>query len=126
MNADPSCKRHAIFPIRYIARLADEPLQVPNQQKRRLDLISESNKKIPKATQSCQPMTRLPLMDAGEFSAANTGIVDALVPKPIPSNKRQANSCGQFWVNADPTTDPKQKMAEMKIVPLRPRRLFKG
>lgn len=76
MNADPSCKRHAIFLIWNIARLADEP------------------RKIPKATHSCHPMTKLPLMEAGEFSAANTGIVDALVPNPIPSNKRQANSCG--------------------------------
>ena len=71
-------------------------------------------------------MTKLPLMDAGEFSAANTGIVDALVPIPIPSNKRHANSCGQVWVNADPMTDMKQKMAEKNIVPLRPIRLFNG
>ena len=26
MNAEPSCRRHAIFPIWYIARLAEEPL----------------------------------------------------------------------------------------------------
>lgn len=99
---------------------------MPSQQERQLDLISFSDRKIPKATQSCQPITNEPLMDAGEFSAANTGIVDALVPIPIPSNKRQANSCGQVWVKADPMTDPKQKMAEKNIVPLRPIRLFKG
>ena len=84
--------------------------------------ILRTYKKIPKATQSCQPMTKLPLMEAGEFSAANTGIVDAFVPIPMPSNKRQTNNCGHDWVNADPMTDPKQKNAEMKIVPRRPRR----
>lgn len=126
MNADPSCNRHAIFPTWYTARLADEPLSIPSQRKRRPGIISKSNMNIPKETHSCQPMTKLPLMEAGEFSAANTGIVDALVPIPIPSNKRQANSCCHVWVNAEPMTDVKQKIAETNIVPLRPIRWFNG
>lgn len=71
-------------------------------------------------------MTRLPLMEAGEFSAAKTGMVEALAPIPTPSNKRQANSCGHDWVNADPMTDAKQKKAETNIVPRRPMRWFNG
>ena len=94
MNADPSSKRHAIFGTWYSARLAEEPLSIASQQKRQLEPITLTHKKIPKATQSCQPMTKLPLIEAGEFSAAKTGIVDALVPIPIPSNRRQAKSCG--------------------------------
>ena len=89
-------------------------------------LFSQAYKKIPKATQSCQPITKLPLMEAGEFSAANTGIVDALVPIPMPSSRRQTKSCGHVWVNAEPMTDQRQKNAEMNIVPRRPRRWFKG
>ena len=34
MNAEPSCKRHAIFPIWYIARLAEEPLWIADQCER--------------------------------------------------------------------------------------------
>ena len=94
MNADPSCKRQAFFPIWYRARLADAPLSIWSQQEQFPEHISYSDKKIPKATHSCHPMTRLPLMEAGEFSAAKTGIVDALVPNPIPSNKRHIKSCG--------------------------------
>ena len=81
---------------------------------------------IPNATHNCQPMTKLPRMVAGEFSAANTGIVDALLPIPTPSKRRQANSCGQVCVNAEPNTAAKQKKAETKIVPRRPTRKFKG
>ena len=82
--------------------------------------------KIPNATHNCQPMTRLPRILAGEFSAANTGIVDALLPIPTPSRRRHTNSCGQFWVKAEPSTAAKQKKAETKIVPRRPTRKFKG
>jgi hypothetical protein len=31
------------------------------------------------------------------------------------------NSCGHFCENADPRTDHRQKFAEMKMVPLRPK-----
>lgn len=85
-----------------------------------------TNMKIPKATHSCQPMTSPPRMDAGEFSAAKTGIVDALVPIPIPSSRRQANSCGHVWVKAEPMTDRQQNIAEKKMVPRRPKRWFNG
>ena len=35
--------------------------------------------KIPKATHNCQPITKLPLIEAGAFSAAKTGIVDLIM-----------------------------------------------
>lgn len=65
-------------------------------------------------------------MDAGEFSAAKTGMVDAFAPIPIPSRRRQANSCGHDCVNPEPITDSKQKIAEKNIVPRRPMRWFSG
>ena len=34
MNAEPSCNRHAIFPIWYIAKLAEEPLRAADQWER--------------------------------------------------------------------------------------------
>ena len=65
-------------------------------------------------------------MVAGEFSAANTGIVDALEPIPIPSSRRHANNWGHVCVKAEPMTETKQKMADTNIVPRRPMRWFNG
>lgn len=79
-----------------------------------------THRKMPNATQSCQLMTKLPRKKAGEFSAANTGTVDALLPIPIPSRQRQKKSWTQFFVNAAPITEAKQNTAEKNIVPLRP------
>ena len=98
MNAEPSCKRQAILPVWYNARFAEKPLCIRTSA---IDLQQTckksypmTNMNIPKATHSCQPMTSPPRMDAGEFSAANTGIVDAFVPIPTPSSNLQANNCG--------------------------------
>lgn len=71
-------------------------------------------------------MTKLPLIDAGAFSAARSGTVEAFAPIPIPNKSRQTNSCCQFLVMADPIADIKQNIAAKKIVPRRPRRAFKG
>lgn len=71
-------------------------------------------------------MTKLPLIDAGAFSAARTGIVEAFAPIPIPNKSRQTKSCFQFLVKADPMADVKQNMAATNIVPRRPRRAFRG
>lgn len=78
------------------------------------------------ATQSCQVMVKAPLIEVGEHSAAKTAVVEALIPIPAPRRRRQASSCCQFCVNAEPRTEPKEKIAETKIVPRRPTRLFRG
>jgi hypothetical protein len=77
-------------------------------------------------TQSCQLITRPPRILAGVFSAAYTGTVEALGPIPNPRRNRQMKSWYQFWVVADPMTDNVQKMPQKKMVPRRPKMLFKG
>ena len=62
-------------------------------------------------------MVKAPRMDAGLFSAAKMGTVDALIPIPIPRSSLVARSCSQFWVTAPPMGVIKQNIAEMKIVP---------
>lgn len=121
MHADPSCKRQAIGPTWCKAKFAVEPLWPQCRQYLYDHLLCCAHIKIPNATHNCQPMTKVPLTVAGEFSAANTGTVLALVPIPIPNKQRQANSSGQFLVKAEPITEPIQNTAEMKIVPRRPR-----
>ena len=83
--------RHAISPVLSTAKLAQNP------------------KKRPKAVQSCQALspdqcllwkqyiyclhiTRDPRINAGEFSAAKIGTVEALEPIPIPSKRRVIKS----------------------------------
>ena len=122
MNADPSCKRQAILPVWYNARFAENPLRISMSAATREKQQAPTHMKIPKATHSCQPITSPPRIEAGQFSAANTGIVDALVPIPIPSSRRQTNSCGHDWVKAEPITERQQKIAEKKMVPRRPKR----
>ena len=127
MQADPNCKRHATVPIWYSARFAVKPLCTKTISERRItSVLSSIHMRIPNATHICHPITRLPRMVAGEFSAAKTGIVDAFVPIPIPSKQRQAKSCGQFTVKAEPITEAKQNSAEMNMVPRRPSVWFKG
>ena len=81
-----------------------------------------TNSKIPKAVHICHVIVKAPRIDAGEFSAAKIGIVDALVPIPSPSSRRQTRSCGHVWQKADPRTEKRQKIAETKIVPRRPKK----
>lgn len=93
MNADPICSRQAMFPTWYMARFAVKPLVNPGLVTAFLQLLSfNAYMKIPKATHNCHPITKLPRIDAGEFSAANTGIVDAFAPIPIPSNSRHTKN----------------------------------
>jgi hypothetical protein len=71
-------------------------------------------------------MTRPPRIDAGVFSAAKTGTVDAFAPMPMPSKRRQMSSWYQVCAQAEPITGRIQKMAQMKMVPRRPRRALSG
>lgn len=71
-------------------------------------------------------MTKLPLIEVGEFSAAKTGIVDALEPIPTPRSNRQIKSCFQDVVKADPITAAKQNVAAKNIVPRRPKYALRG
>ena len=91
MQAEPNCSRHAIDPIRYSAKLALRPLTC-YQKKVRPAKIHKTHIRIPKATHNCQPMTKVPRIAAGVFSAAKTGIVEAFVPIPTPSKILQAKS----------------------------------
>lgn len=108
MKADPSCRRQEILPVSLTARLALNP------------------RKIPKAVQSCQDMTKPPRMTAGVFSAQKIGIVEAFRPIPIPRRRRTTNNCIQFWVTAEPMGVRTQKIDAMKIVPRRPRIRLQG
>lgn len=92
-------RRHAISPTWPTARLAEHP------------------SKIPKAVHICHDITRAPRMDAGLFSAANIGTVEALIPIPTPRSILVTNNCCQLRVRAPPIGVSKQKIAEMKIVP---------
>lgn len=49
------------------------------------------------------------------------GTVEALQPMPIPRRMRVAKSSCQVWLNAEPMTGKKQKTAEKKMVPRRPK-----
>ena len=102
-KADPSSSLQAILPAPCNAKLAQKP------------------RKMPKATHICQLITRPPRIEAGTFSAAKMGTVDALEPIPRPSNKRQTKSCSQVWQRPEPMTGRKQKMALKKIAPRRPK-----
>lgn len=106
--ADPSWSLQVIFPASMTARLAERPAKMPN------------------ATQSCQDIVNAPRIGAGEHSAAKTEVVEDLMPIPIPRSNRQTRSCSQDWVKAEPSTERKQKIAEMKIVPRRAKTLFNG
>lgn len=108
INAEPNCKRHAILPTSLTARFAVVP------------------RKMPKAVQTCQDMTRPPRMFAGEFSAEKTGTVTSLRPIPMPSRILHATSWPQCWVHAEPMGASRLKIAPRKIVPLRPRILLIG
>src|ERR1700753_4008473 len=99
MKEEPSSSLQAFFPAPCNAKLAQKPRKIPN------------------ATHICQHITSPPRIEAGAFSAAKTGTVDALDPIPIPSNKRQMNNCSQFGAKPEPMTGRKQKMALKKIVP---------
>ena len=71
MKAEPSWRRHAIFPTLYTARLAQNP------------------RKMPKAVHNCQGMTKPPRILAGTFSAAYIGTTE--VSQPIPGGVRHRN-----------------------------------
>ena len=108
MKAEPSCKRHAILPTSLTMRFAVVP------------------RKMPKAVQTCQDMTKPPRMFAGAFSAEKTGTVTSLRPIPIPSKILHATSWPQCWVHAEPRGANRLKIAPTKMVPLRPMRLLTG
>lgn len=107
-KADPSCRRQAMSPTSLTARLA----QVP--------------RKMPKAVQICQLMTRPPRTLVGAFSAEKTGTVTSFRPIPMPSSIRQATSWPQVCVTAMPKGAMSEKMAAMKMVLRRPRNSLKG
>ena len=78
-------------------------------------------RKIPKAVQICQDMTRPPRTLAGTFSAENTGTVTSLRPIPTPRSTRQTASSPHFWLRPIPNGAKSEKMAAMKMTmpPLR-------
>ena len=76
-------------------------------------------------------------MTVGETSAARTGIVEPLIPMPIPKTARTAMSACHEWVNAIPIGVAMRTMmshgpgnregsliAAMKIAPRRPNHRF--
>lgn len=89
-------------------------------------------------------MTSPPRMFAGATSAEKTGTVTSLSPMlmkllvkgtfaaaeqttyPIPSRIRQATSCPQCCVRAEPRGAKNEKMAPIKIVVRRPSHSFSG
>jgi hypothetical protein len=62
-----------------------------------------------------------PSHPATRTRGTGTGTHLALAPMPMPRRRRHAKSCGQEWVNAEAMTEKKQKKAEKKMVPRRPK-----
>jgi hypothetical protein len=121
-KAEPICRRHAMAPTSFTARFAQNP------------------KRIPKAVHICHDITNAPRILVGAFSAAKIGteapfnpILNAPISVysrvnclesstyPIPIKIRVINNCSQFWETAPPIGVKRQKIAEIKIVPRRPR-----
>ena len=65
-------------------------------------------------------------MAGGVHSAAYTGTVADFGPIPKPSMNRAMNRCHQVLVRPCQMHVMKDRNAEMKMVPRRPKRLFKG
>ena len=81
---------------------------------------------MPKAVNSCHIMTRAPLTDAVEHSAAYTGIVALFGPMPNPRKRRKTNIVCQSFANACPRAKATEHKAARKIVPLRPSQWLRG
>lgn len=101
MNADPSCRRHAMVPVSMTITLAANP------------------RKIPKAVHNCQDMTvntpfvswkialvgsnhnspRAPRILVGAFSAAKIGTVDPFAPIPRPMTSLERGISVSPWIS---------------------------
>jgi hypothetical protein len=114
------------------ARLALKPRKIPNAvhlQARKENVsfqMTDTMGRKRSPAYNCQHITRPPRMAAGVFSAQNIGMVDAFIPIPRPRSKRVMKSCGQVWAQAPPIGERTQKMADKKMAPRRPRKLFSG
>ena len=123
ITAEPICSLQAILgSVWNRARFALNPLMKAVSKYCRPELICISHRRMPKATQICHPITKLPLIYAGVVSAAYIGMVEALTPIPKPRNKRQTRSCCQVCVNAEPRTKANDNIAAKRIAPRRPKR----
>lgn len=82
MNAEPSCRRQAMTGILNSTRLAAKPKKIPSSKLRDQRIgwhLVRKTASSPKAVHSCHDMTRPPRIEAGVFSAAKTGIVEAFM-----------------------------------------------
>lgn len=128
-------------PVSLTARFAQVPKKIPKavlQTRSQLKYLVRAQK----THQICQVMTSPPRMFAGATSAEKTGTVTSLrpmlitglaksrlqicIPYPMPSRTRQAASCPQCCVTAEPRGAKNEKTAPMKIVVRRPSHSFKG
>lgn len=107
-NAAANWKRHASRPMFIKIKLLLNPTR------------------IPKATKSWKLVTRAPLIAAGETSALYTGIVEILMPMPMPMTSRQIVKSTQFLANPCARTGNTTNRFVAKMVPRRPRSWLTG
>ena len=74
----------------------------------------------------CHIMTNAPRICGGAHSAPYTGTVALLGPIPMPRKKRAMKRWGHEFVTPCQMQVAKEKNAATKMVPRRPRTLFKG
>ena len=154
MNADPSCSRQVIRPASCgSAGGFDAVCGYMHDGHTLTTALAQNPMKIPKAVQSCHPMTRAPRIRAGAISAAYIVTVAAvksatswvaqragkaeswisqetgytpLAPRPKPMISRTASRACHECVKPEAIGVAIRMIAVMKISPRRPNQLFKG